>query len=193
MKVVSKPRDFLGDRLSSHSAKGFIEFLKFSAKVAANIVSVLAEGYVSILNPALRDVGLSTLKVRSTRRGVSISVDDGPEPVDERIAKIELARQSLTEALSAMDELKERAEENKHDLEFLTRQIERAELDKANLSGELQTMKQMAALDSETVRKVLRMPTRVSIWTERVISFLLGVIASTIASLIYEYVIKRFI
>jgi hypothetical protein len=51
----------------------------------------------------------------------------------------------------------------------------------------------MAALDSEAVRKVLRMPTRVSIWTERVIAFLLGVIASTLASILYEFVVKKII
>lgn len=85
-----------------------------------------------------------------------------------------------------MDELKERAEENKHELEFLTQQVERAELDKANLSGELKTLKDMAALDTEAVRKVLRLPTQVSIWTERVISFLLGVMASVLASFLYD-------
>jgi preprotein translocase subunit SecD len=107
------------------------EGLRFALKVAGNVLSVVVGHYLEILNPSLRRLGLPTIKIRSSRRGVSVMFDDGSERVDERIAKIESARQSLTEALSAMDELKERAEENKHDLEFLSKQIERAELDKA--------------------------------------------------------------
>lgn len=172
--------------MSRQGSKPFIEAAIFAGKVATNILSVLAKAYIEIINRLLRDMGASPIKFRSSSRGVSISVDDGSERLDERIAKIDTARQSLTEALAAMDELKSRAEENKHELEFLTRQVERAELDKANLSGELKTLKNMAALDTEAVRKVLRVPTQVGIWTERVISFLLGVAASVLASVLYD-------
>ncbi|WP_262047910.1 hypothetical protein [Bradyrhizobium sp. Bra78] len=172
--------------MSRQSSKAFIELTKFAGKVAANILSVLAEVYIEIINRLLRDLGVSTLKVRSSRRGVSISMDDGSDRLDERIAKIDIARQSLTEALAAMDELKSRAEENKIELELLAQQVERAELDKVNLSGELKTLKDMAALDTESVRKILKLPTQVSIWTERVISFLLGVVASVLASALYD-------
>jgi chromosome segregation ATPase len=140
----------------SENKDSVFEALKFMLKVAANVVAVLGEGYIELINRSLSKAGRPIIRVRSSRRGVHVSLDDGPEQVDERIAKIEVARQSLTDALAAMDELKERAEDNKRDLEFLTLQIELAEADKANLSGELKTLKEMAALDSEAVRKVLR-------------------------------------
>ncbi|MGM4928071.1 hypothetical protein [Tardiphaga sp. 619_E2_N8_5] len=164
-----------------------LRFAKLVAEVGVNVLVV-------IFNKQMRLVGLGEVRIKTKEGRIKLLVGDATEAsVDERIAKIESARTSLTEALSAIDELKERAEENKQDLEFLTKQIERAELDKANLSGELQTLKGLAALDSDSVRRVLKLPTRVSIWTERVIAFLFGVAASTVASLLYEYVVKKFI
>jgi hypothetical protein len=110
--------------------------------------------------------------------------------VDSRIAKLDAAKASLNDALSAVDELKEQAEGNKRDLELLRYQIRRAETYKQSVSGELEALKEMATLDSEAVRRALRLPTRVSIWTERVIAFLFGVIASVVASYIYEFLVK---
>ncbi|MGJ5036191.1 hypothetical protein ACQR13_18970 [Bradyrhizobium sp. HKCCYLRH3059] len=177
--------------MSKQGSEALIEMIKFASRVAANIARVIADSNIEALNQILRTLGLATIKVRSTRLGVSISVDDGTDTLDARIAKIDTARQSLSEALAAMDELKERAEEHKHELAFLTQQVERAEIDKANLSGELKTLKDMAALDTDAVRKVLRVPTQVSIWTERVLSFFLGVAASVVASFLYD-LSKRF-
>lgn len=104
-----------------------------------------------------------------------------------------MRRAGLTDALSAMDELKEIAEGNRRDLVLLKHQIRAAEAQRQSVSGELDALKEIAALDSESVRKALRLPTRVSIWTERVIAFLLGIAASILASVLYEYVIKKLI
>lgn len=174
-----------------------LEKLKLTFEIAANIVEVIANSAIRIVESAYSLDDIPKIRIR-VKGPFSFSIaylenDKINATIDDRLAKIETARESLVEALTAVDELKERAQENKRDLEFLTEQIQRAELDKKSLSGELETLKGIASLDTESVRKVLKLPTRVSIWTERVIAFGLGILASTIASLIYDYVIKRVI
>jgi hypothetical protein len=172
-----------------------IDKLKLTLEIVANITEVLLNSAIKMAENLYSLDNAPRIRISAKGPyGISISyVEKGKAnaTIDDRLAKIESARESLVEALSAVDELKERAQENKRDLEFLTEQIQRAEIDKKSLSGELQTLKGIASLDSESVRKVLRLPTKVSIWTERVIAFGLGILASTIASLIYEHGIKK--
>jgi hypothetical protein len=82
------------------------------------------------------------------------------------------------------------AKDNRRDLALLNSQIEYAEAERESVSGQLNALKGMAALDSESVRKALKLPTRITIWTDRVISFGFGVLSSIVASYVYEYLIK---
>jgi prefoldin subunit 5 len=170
-----------------------IEKLWLTIEVLCNIIEVLVNSFIKFAAHLYKIKPVPAIRIRPSRGRIHIAfnTDTGSESVDARIEKIDSARESLADALAAMDELKTRAQENKRDLEFLTHQIQRAEVDKASLSEELKTLKDLATLDSDSVRKVLRLPTRVSIWTERVIAFVLGVAASTIASVFYEHVVKR--
>jgi hypothetical protein len=162
--------------------------------IAINVLEVLLNLLLEVmLFPFGGNKRLGHLRIRPyTDDGRYIYFGDKPsqETIDSRIAKIDSARTSLSEALSAMDELKDRAEKNRRDLEFLRYQIQRAETHRKGVSGELEVLTEMAALDSEAVRRALKLPTRVSIWTERVIAFLFGVVSSTVASYIYEYFVK---
>jgi hypothetical protein len=112
------------------------------------------------------------------------------ETIDARLEKIEVARASLEEALAAMDDLKETAEENKRDLATLSAAIDRAENEKTSLTTQLETLKSLAALDSEGVRKGLGLPTAVDMWRERIYGFVFGIIAAVLGSLIWELGIK---
>lgn len=159
-----------------------IKILVFTTQVLTNVLIVT-------INKNLKLVGLGEIKFRNTHGRIRFLVGDNVEAsVDERLAKIEAARSSLLDALTAVDELKNKAEENKADLEYLTKQIHAAEENKADLSEQLKTLKSISELDSEQVRTVLKLPTRLSIWTERVIAFLLGIAASILASIIYEQI-----
>lgn len=60
-----------------------------------------------------------------------------------------------------MDELKETAEQNRHDLEALTGAIARAESNKADLNAQLEALKRLSSIDTEVVREALRIPTEV--------------------------------
>lgn len=162
--------------------------------VAINVLEVLLNLLLEMmLFPFGGNKKLGPLRIRpyaGDGRYIYLGETRSREGIDSRIAKLDAARSSLSDALAAMDELKERAETNKRDLEFLRDQIQRAETHKLSVSGEIEALKEMAALDSETVRRALKLPTRVSVWTERVLSFLFGVVSSIVASYLYDFFVK---
>jgi prefoldin subunit 5 len=122
---------------------------------------------------------------------VSLSTPLTRESIDARLEKIETARQNLTEALSAMDELRTTAEQNRRDLETLTNAIARAETDKADLNAQLDALKKLSAIDTETVREALRIPTEVDRWKERIWGFIFGgIVAGLVATAIWELAIR---
>jgi hypothetical protein len=113
------------------------------------------------------------------------------ESIDTRLEKIETARESLTDALSAIDELKLTAEANKRDLDTLVSAIARAESDKADLNAQLDELRKLAAIDTDAVREALRIPTEVEKWKERIWGFLIGgIVAGLVTSAIWDFVIK---
>jgi len=116
------------------------------------------------------------------------------DSIDVSLAKIETARQALTEALTAMDELKITAEENKRDLKALTNSIARAESDKADLRAQLDALKKIAAIDTEAMQEVLGIPTEVDKWRERIWGFMVGgVVAGLVSTAAWELIIRRYI
>jgi vacuolar-type H+-ATPase subunit I/STV1 len=122
---------------------------------------------------------------------VKLSTPFTSENIDARLKKIEAARQNLSEALTAMDELKEASEQNRRDLEALTSAIARAESDKADLNAQLEALKKLSSLDTEVVREALRIPTDVDKWKERIWGFVVGgVIAGLVATAVWELAIR---
>jgi hypothetical protein len=121
---------------------------------------------------------------------VSLSTPFTRESIDERLAKIESARSSLTDALGAMDELKVTAESNRRDLDSLTAAIAKAESDKADLNAQLEALQQIATIDSGIVREALHLPTSVDIWKERIYGFLIGIISGFVVTFAWELWLK---
>lgn len=164
---------------------------RFIIEVACNIVEVIVNFTLKVAFPFSKLE--SELRIRpwaTDGRFVHFGKPAEFHSIDSRMQKIDAARAGLSDALSAVDELKNIAEANKRDLALLNSQIEQAEAQRQSVSGQLETLKGIAALDSESVRKVLRLPTRVSIWTERVIAFGFGVISSIVASYVYDFFVK---
>jgi hypothetical protein len=115
------------------------------------------------------------------------------ESIDARLAMIESARESLSSALRAMDELKITAENNRSDLDKLTAAIAKAEEEKADLNAQLEAVRQLAAIDSNIVRETLRIPTEVDKWRERIWGFIFGgVIAGLVATAIWEFGVRPY-
>jgi prefoldin subunit 5 len=122
---------------------------------------------------------------------VSLSTPLTRESIDARLKKIEAARENLSEALSAMDELKTAAEQNRRDLEKLTQAIATAESDKADLNAQLDALKQLSAIDTDAVREALRIPTEVDKWKERIWGFIFGgILAGILSTALWELLIR---
>ena len=106
-------------------------------------------------------------------------------PLDERIKKIDAARENLKDAIAAIDSLRVQADANKRDLADALNRIAEAEQQKEKLSGELEVLRQVAEVDTALFRKVVGLPSKGDIWRERLFGFGLGILASIIASVIF--------
>lgn len=102
--------------------------------------------------------------------------------ITDRLRKIDEAKAALTEALEAMDELQAEAETNSRALNQLQAKLQAAEQEKSAVVGEVQALKSLAEIDADTVRKALKLPTTFSIWRGHVLSFVLGIVGSLVAS-----------
>lgn len=122
--------------------------------------------------------------------GVSVSLiyKGTQQSLDERLAKIDVARENLAEALRAMDEIRDQAKDNKHALEALNRELEGTSREKENAAKEIETLRSLAQLDIETVRRALGVPTARRRMGELSFSFILGIIASLAAAWIWRLI-----
>lgn len=118
---------------------------------------------------------------------ISIETPFTERKVDERLAEIEVAERSLMSALGALNDLKSEAEQSKRDLQRLSKAIEKAEAKKSDLNTDIETLVDLSSLDTNSMRRVLGMPTRAQVWADRAISFLIGAAASLTASFLWGY------
>ena len=95
--------------------------------------------------------------------------------------KIEKARENLTEAVTALDDLRDRYADEQERLTNLLNDVKqkRAEYDKA--TGDLTKTRELLRADQETLRRVLGINDRRS----KIIGFVSGVLASLIATLLW--------
>ena len=124
-------------------------------------------------------------------RSVSFRETDGTS-IDERIKKIDTAKDNLQDAIRAVDELRNQANANKQELEDALRRIEIVEAQKYELSSQLTVLKQLAEADTDAFRRIVGIPTKADVWRERLLGFASGVLASILASVIFLLVIKTF-
>lgn len=108
------------------------------------------------------------------------------EPMDQRLAKIEAARENLTDALTALEDLQTEAQANSRALTELTVRLDKAEERKSIVQKDIHTLRELAKLDAESVRKGLGIPTRGKVWLERGFAFVLGIVGSIIASWLWQ-------
>lgn len=132
---------------------------------------------IEITKQLLAEVGLRPII------GIGPLSDD---EVDARLAKLELAKQNLKEALEAIDGLQELATRNKSEIAELNRNLEKARFDKVAVSNQIETLKSLASLDSDAVKKALGLPSRTGVIAGWAFSFVLGIATSFSASYLYD-------
>ena len=121
---------------------------------------------------------------------MEISLDEDKGSIDERIKKIEAAKQNLLDGLSAIKELEKEAEKNKYELENALIKLSKIKTDKINLEAELNNIKQVISSDVSTFQKLAGVPTEKEKRKERIIGFFSGIIASIISAGIIWVVTK---
>lgn len=111
--------------------------------------------------------------------------------VDERIAKIELARTNLLEALTAIDEIKTTAEEHQRELLSLQTSVTKIGQERDQLSADRELLVQMTAADKERLRRMLGVPTRLQSTITWVGTFIFGAVTTWLFTLAYDVGIKE--
>jgi hypothetical protein len=104
------------------------------------------------------------------------------ETVDERLEKIEAAKRNLEDALGAIGELQKSAEENKAELAAAIERLNAAQAQRLVAERELQAVRAIAQNDVAVFQKLAGVPSKIDIAKERVVGFVLGVLASVAAS-----------
>lgn len=105
----------------------------------------------------------------------------GAKSIDERLSKIDSAKKALMESLSAIEELKKEAVNNKKEFEKTILDLNKIKTDKTTLETEYHSLKQLSSRELDSLKAILGIPDKNK---ERLIGFISGIIASLIASAI---------
>ena len=146
---------------------------------------IFLERFSSILKRIVVNAGYRLLDSFSFGVAGAVIGEAMRPPIDQRLAKIEEAKQNLAEALAAIEDLQTEAQKNSRALDQLTAKLDKAEQRKTVIQKDIDTLRELSKLDAESVRKGLGIPTRLQVWFERVLSFLIGVAASIVASWVW--------
>ena len=126
---------------------------------------------------------LKRIRVKLNVAGVEISFGREAElSIDDRIRKIDKARENLVDGLAAIDELRQSAEQNKKEVQQALGQLAQLEEDKRNLQAKLESTRQIIGSDVQAFRDIAGIPSPSAVRRERVIGFVSGVVASVVAS-----------
>lgn len=152
-------------------------------------MSLFTQSVVEVFSIYFEAINKITRILASDIYGVSLK-DDKVSNIDERLAKIDLAKSNLSDALKAIDELKTAAEHNKQDAEQALLQLEQLHRHKDDLEKQIQTLKYLAETDTEAFRRVAGILSPAQIRRERFIGFFSGVLASVVASGVVWLIVK---
>jgi len=114
--------------------------------------------------------------------GTELSFSTKPSSIDDRIKKIELAKQNLLEGLSAIEQLQKEAENNRQEVQQALKKLGELEANKTSLLEEVQSIKEVINSDVSAFQKIARIPDEKQIRRERFIGFVSGIVSSIIAT-----------
>ncbi|MDV4159222.1 hypothetical protein [Rhizobium brockwellii] len=111
--------------------------------------------------------------------------------IDARIAKIEMARSNLLEALSAIDEIKSTAEQHRKELESIRDAVDEMGKERDQLSADKELLIQMTSAEQDRLRQILGVPTRLQSILTWFGTFIFGAVASWFFNYAYDFKIKE--
>ena len=154
--------------------------------ISKQVLLLASDAALTLVVSALPIPGMGMLKDRLAK-WLGINPQGA---IDERIRKIDAARDNLMDALIAIDELKYSAEQNKAELELLKLALAKAAADKGNLEAQNQDLQKLAEVKVDTVRSALGIPSAWEVRRGYVVSFFVGIISTIALSLAYDFIFK---
>ena len=109
-------------------------------------------------------------------------VPKGKVEPDEGVRRIEQAKASLEEALSAVDEVRIAAERHQREAEAALARLAKLEESKGELEKEVELVREIARKDVGAFRRVAGIPSASDMKRERLVGFVTGVLASVLAA-----------
>jgi hypothetical protein len=139
----------------------------------------------------------TVLKIMSGSMGVTVALDlvdalvnNEKGDVDKRIAKIELARENLLEALCAIDEIKMSAQQHKKELAEIRDSVAEIGKERDQLSADKELLVQMTATEKDRLREMLGVPTRLQASLIWIGTFIFGCLTTWAVTYAYDAKIK---
>jgi peptidoglycan hydrolase CwlO-like protein len=163
--------------------------MEIFAAVTTGVVAVLFSGYRAYFE--ILEAIARRLNPRYTRPPVlqKLLNSFSGGSIDERIKKIDIARENLKDALAALDDLGRQAEVSKTELNSAMQKIAEIESEKKQAASELELLKEVVQVDTESFRRIVGLPSGTDVWRERLLGFGSGVLASLLAAFLYASII----
>lgn len=110
--------------------------------------------------------------------------------IDARIAKFDVARENLMEAMAAIDEMKASAESKKQELTDLEKSVAEIGKQRDDLNADRELIARLTSSDKDRLRRVLGAPTRLQSIVTTIASFVFGAIVTWCLSYAYDFGVK---
>lgn len=115
---------------------------------------------------------------------MDLEVVERRAPIDERLAKLDIARAALEESLTAINELQEEGFKAKIEHEAAKMRLEQVLATKGSAEKQLAEVRAFYERDMSTFRQLAGTP---NMAVERTVAFLLGILASIVASVVWNW------
>lgn len=147
-----------------------------------SVIAVLVQSIQRLLGAYFRIFfDVASLVIGNGKFEIGIDLPDTKKTYDERIAKIEIARDALVESLSAIDQMKIDAEKAKKDYEKNSENLNRIIESSQDAEEKLADIRAAMQSDISAFQSLAGVP---NIKRERWIAFLAGILASTVSAVL---------
>lgn len=164
---------------------------------AGGLATKLSRTFLKWMLPVVVDIlpfsalTLTVIKETGLDRRLSLLLDrESLESMDARIRKIDAARDNLSDALSAMDDLKRMATDNKAELSSLQTALKAASEEKENLAKHNESLKRLSEIETDSIRAAIGIPTRSQARRGYFLSFIVGLVTTQLFTWIYDFLAK---
>lgn len=150
--------------------------------VARELINRLDRVLGVLIGPVGQSLGKAIQRVTLKLYGVELEAQRAP--VDARLAKLDTARAALEESLSAISDLQEEGIRAKAEHEAAKARLQQVLRNKGDAEKQLAEVRAFYDRDMTTFRQLAGTP---NMAVERVVAFGLGILASTVATVLWTY------